>query len=454
MAEVYHPRPYQNIATSFIIDHPQCMLAVDMGMGKTASTLAALEILKLAGSAYFPALVLGPTQVARTVWTSERARWERFEGLKIERIVGSKEQRLAALKRPRADIYVMNYENLPWLVALLEKKWPFRIVVADESTRLKNYRLVKGGVRSHALGKVAKHTQRWINLTGTLAPNGLTDLWGQYWFLDFGKRLGRTYTSFMQRWFYQNEYTREVTMLPGAEQEIHAAIADITLALRVEDWFDVQKPQLIRKEVQLPDAAYKQYRAMEKDFFAEIGDGIEAATSGVKSQKLLQMASGSIYDAAHTAHPVHDAKVEGLQEIVEEVREPLLVAYWYAFDLPRIQKAFPKARVRRSEKDDDDWNAGKIDMLLAHPASAGHGLNFQHGGRNIVFYSETWDTELRDQIIQRIGPARQAQSGYNRVVRIFDIVAKDTIDQEVLERNQTKESIQSALKRARARRPV
>lgn len=454
MAEIFLPRPYQSIATSFILDHPQCMLAVDMGMGKTASVLTALEILKLAGSAFFPALVLGPKQVARTVWTSERDRWERFQGLKIERIVGSKEQRLRALKRPKADIYTMNYENLPWLVALLGNKWPFKIVVADESTRLKSYRLVKGGVRSHALGKVTKHTQRWINLTGTPAPNGLTDLWGQYWFLDFGKRLGRTYTSFLQRWFYQNEYTREISMLPGAEAEIHAAIADITLALRVEDWFDVKKPLPIKKSVQLPDAAMKQYRAMEKDFFVEVGEGIEAVNSGVKSQKLLQMASGSIYDTSHVAHAIHEAKVEGLQELVEEIREPLLVAYWYEFDLPRIQKAFPKARVYRSERDGDDWNAGKIDMMLAHPASAGHGLNFQHGGRNIAFYSETWDMELRDQIIQRIGPARQAQAGYNRTVRVFDIIAKDTIEEELVERNESKESIQSALKRARARRPA
>lgn len=453
--EPYVARPYQRIMSQFLLDTPRAQLIAEMGMGKTSGVLATIDMLKLAGSNFFPALVIAPKRVAAVVWPGELTKWGAFEDLSITKVLGDQGKRLNALKAKRTDLYVVNYDNVQWLTAQFGKSWPFKIVVADESTRLKGFRLRKGGVRAAALAQVAKLTGRWMNLTGFIAPNGLTDLWGQYWYLDFGRRLGLTYTAFLERFFFMNEYTHQVTLQPGAAAEIHAAIADITLALRTEDWLDVHKLNEVRVPTKLPAAALKQYEKMEAEYFVEIGpDGqIEAATAAARSAKLLQLASGSIYDASGKEHKVHDAKVEALQDIIDETGgEPLLVAYWWQFDAPRILKAFPHARVLESEQDIVDWNAGKIQMMLVHPASAGHGISLQHGGRNIALYTQIWDAELRAQVIERLGPARQAQSGYDRVVNVFSITAEGTIDGEVLERNVEKLTIEQALQRARARR--
>lgn len=424
-----------------------------MGLGKTLMVERTLDLLKLAGSNFFPVLIIAPKRVADIVWTAERDKWSCLQDLTITKILGDKGRRLEALKAPKTDIYVINYENLPWLCSQLRGKWPFKIVVADESTRLKNFRLINGGVRAAALSKVATQTGRWINLTGTPCPNGLTDLWGQVWFLDFGARLGRTYTSFLHRWFHVNEYTHETTAAPGAEEEIHAALKDIMLVLRAEDWLDVKKPLETQVEVELPDDARKLYDRMEDEFFAEIGTTeIEAFNAAAKSMKLIQLTSGSIYDNLGIEHPVHDAKIEALEDVAEECGEPLLVVYHWKFDADRIKRKFPKARVFDKPKDADDWNAGRIPMLLVHPQSAGHGINLQDGGRDICFFTNTYNLELRQQVIERLGPTRQIQSGHNRVVRIWDIVARNTKDCDVLDVLQGKCTIQDALKRAHARR--
>ncbi|MDE2106448.1 MAG: DEAD/DEAH box helicase, partial [Patescibacteria group bacterium] len=291
------------------------------------------------------------------------------------------------------------------------------------------------------------------NLTGTPCPNGLTDLWGQFWFVDFGARLGRTYTSFLNRWFHVNEYTHQITAMPGAEKEIYAALADVMLVLRAEDWLDILKPLPVPIEVELPAEARKLYDRMEDEYFTEIGDlGIEAFNAAAKSMKCLQLCSGSIYDNSGAEHAIHNAKIEALEDVVEQCGEPLLVVYHWKFDVPRILKAFPRARVLENQKDVDDWNAGRIEMLLVHPQRAGHGLNLQDGGRDIAFFSHTWDLELRDQVIERIGPARQAQAGHHRVVRIWDLIVRNSMEVEVLERLEGKVSLQDALKLARARR--
>ena len=453
MRQICVPRRHQHLGTSFLLDTPRSMLVADMGLGKTLMVLRALDLLKHAGSNYFPALVIAPLRVAQLVWSGELDKWDVLEGLTLTKILGKKDLRMDALRRPRSDIYVINYENIPWLVSQLRGRWPFKIVIADESTKLKNFRLVRGGMRAAALARVAKETGRWINLTGTPAPNGLTDLWGQYWFLDFGQRLHRTYTSFLQTWFEVNEYTHEVRAHREAEAEIHDAIKDITMVLRAEDWLGVQKPMFTRVPIELPGDARKLYTQMADKFFAELNDTeIEAVNSASKSGKLLQLAAGAIYDADQTVHPVHEAKLDALEEVVEEAGEPVLVAYWWKFDVARICKRFPQARLLETEQDVRDWNAGRVPLMLIHPASAGHGLNLQDGGRTLVFYSSWWDLELRQQVIERIGPARQLQAGYNRTVRIYDIVAQDTLDNDLLERLDSKISVQDALKLARARR--
>ncbi len=453
----YHPYEHQLIGSRFLREHARCSLVADMGLGKTSMVLSTLNLLKLTGSAFFPALVIAPKRVAQMVWAEEAAKWDLFKDLTVTKVLGARERRTAALKRnPIADLYAINYDNVPWLVDQFHgKPWPFKIVVADESTRLKSFRLNGGGVRARALARIAKQTGRWINLTGTPAPNGLTDLWGQYWFLDFGERLMRTYTGFLERWFFVNQYTHEVTAQPGAQEAITSAVSDITMALRAEDWLGVERPLFYRVEVELPESARKVYDAMEDEYFATVdAQDIEAPAAAVAKMKLLQIASGSIYDSSKTEHALHDAKLDALDDIVEESGEPVLVAYWFKFDVPRIQRRFPHARVLNTAQDVHDWNAGKIPVLLVHPQSAGHGLNLQDGGRTLAFFTQIYDSELRSQVIERIGPARQKQSGHNRTVRVYDIVARNTEDENVLDVIEKKLSVEAAFKRARARRSM
>lgn len=461
------PRPHQALAAKFLLDNKRCMLAAVPGLGKTGTVYMLLETLRMLGSAFFPALVIAPLKVCELTWPAEQKKWDRFQHLKVVTILGEREVREDALME-RADVYVINYDNVQWLVKHLGKRWPFKIVIADESTRLKSYRgsqqvSVKGkefvrkagGERARILGDIAMHTGRWINLTGTPAPNGLKDLWGQMWFIDFGERLGRTYSAFMERWFRIDPYTREVKPLPHAEAEIHAAVADVMLAMRAEDWMDVRAPNEITREVELPLAARKLYNEMERTFFAELASGkeVSAVNSAVKSSKLLQIASGAVYDADRVSHHLHDAKVEGLKSIVNELGgEPLLLAYWFKFELPMLKKAFPEMRIFEGAKDEADWNAGRIPLMAVHPASAGHGVNLQHGGRAMCHFTLNWDLELRQQISERIGPVRQKQAGFDRAVLHYNLIAKDTLDQEVYDRLTSKASVQESLMKARAAR--
>lgn len=456
MPEHYIARAHQQIGTQHLLDHKRCMLVADPGLGKTSMGLSALDLLMLAGSNYFPALVIAPKRVADVVWTGEQRKWDAFQGLSIIQIVGSPEERLSILRSPKHDIYVINYDLLPWLLSIFPaERWPFKIVLCDESSKLKGFRLNKGTVRSTALSNIAKFTGRWWNFTGTPCPNGLMDLWGQMWFVDYGLSLGRTYTDFMSTFFLEDRYTKKISMQLGAEKEIHSRVADSMLALRAEDWLDIKKPQFIPVEFQLPLAARQQYREMERDYFTTVTDrqiAIEAGTGATKSFKMLQMCSGSVYDEFGTPHPVHDEKIEALKDVVEmNGGEPLLVAYWWHYDPERILKAFPDAVLYAGQETEDLWNAGKIKMLLLHMQSA-HGLNLHMVCRDVCFYSYIWNAELRTQMIGRVGPVRQEQAGFKRVVRVWDIQAADTVEGDVIDSNDYKISIEDALKRARARR--
>jgi len=449
----FNPREHQRVAASFMLNTPRCALFAVPGLGKTSSVYKVLDILKLAGSSFFPVLVIAPKKVCELVWPSEALKWFDFHGIRVIQILGERDARDDALLR-KGDVYVINYENIQWLVQKLGKRWPFKIVVADESTKLKNFRLKDGGARSTALSQIAMHTGRWVNLTGIPAPNGLKDLWGQMWFIDFGHRLGRTYTDFMRRWFIISEYTREVEPRVNAKEEIYAAIADVTLALRAEDWFSIHESNEITREVDLPPPARALYDRMERELFVELESGdVNAINRAALSNKLLQMTAGFVYGEEKQAHFLHDAKVEGLRSIVNELGgEPLLLAYWYKPEVPMIKKEFPEFRVYKTKQDEDDWNAGKIPLMGVHPASAGHGVNLQYGGRAMAFFTQTWDWELRSQVIERIGPVRQKQAGLDRAVLLYNLVARNTLDEEVIERNITKESVNGALMKARAHR--
>ncbi len=463
----YTPREYQKIARRFLIDTPRCNLWAVPGMGKSSISYSALDVLMLMGSNFFPALIIAPKKVCELTWPAEQKKWADFNGIKVVSILGEADVRDDALMS-KGDVYLINYENVVWLTERLKrKKWPFKIVIADESTRLKSFRgswrvnehgtkwlqvAGAGGVRAKALAAVAEHVGRWINLTGTPATNGLKDLWGQNWFVDFGSRLGNSYGDYMKRWFFENPYSKVVELRhPSCEQEIYDKLADISLALRAEDWFDVTQPIPFRREVELPPEARKMYDTMERDFFLQIGDReINAVNAAVLSSKLLQIASGAVYGAEKQITQIHDAKIEELRSIVNELGEPLLVAYWFKFEIPMLKKAFPELRVFQGAAEEDAWNKGKIQLMAVHPASAGHGTNLQFGGRAIAHFTHTWDLEAKLQVNERLGVVRQRQAGYDRAVLQYEICAKDTIDEVVLLRQQKKMSILDALMAARA----
>ena len=442
---------YQKAAIRHLHTTRRAALWMPMGGGKTVTTLTALNALDLVEDV-FPLLVLAPLRVARTTWPEEVAKWTHLRHLRVSVVTGSAKARSAALEAP-ADIYTINYDNLQWLISELALAWPFRTVIADEFTRLKSFRLRQGSKRARALGSVA-HTKvsRFIGLTGTPSPNGLSDLWGQTWFLDQGLRLGRTYSAFSDRWFAKGYDGYSLKPLPTAQPEIEGRLKDICLTV---DALPVDEPIQNPIFVDLPPAARQIYSDMEKEMFAQIKEhGVEALNAAAKTMKCLQLANGAIYtDDKGSWSGVHDAKLEALESVIEEAGgAPVLVAYHFKSDLARLQKAFPKGRVL--DKDPATiarWNRGEIQLLFAHPASAGHGLNLADGGNILVFFSLNWNLEEHMQIIERIGPLRQKQAGYTRPVFVHYIMARDTVDDLILERLRSKKSVQEILLEAMKR---
>ena len=324
-------------------------------------------------------------------------------------------------------------------------------MVLDESTKVKNFRLRQGGKRAQALGSIA-HTKikRLIELTGTPASNGLKDLWGQAWFIDAGTRLGRSYSAFSQRWFREGFDGFSLVPVPSAQTEIQDKLRDVCLTIEAKDWFDLREPVVNDIMVDLPPKARKHYRDMEDEMYTELeGIEVEAFNAAAKTIKCLQLAAGAAYtdDTRTKWTETHKVKLEALESIVEEAAGmPVLVAYNFKSDLARLLKAFPQGRhLDKDPSTISDWNAGKIPVLFAHPASAGHGLNLQHGGNILVFFSPNWNLEEHLQIIERIGPTRQMQSGYDRPVFIHRIIARDTVDELVLDRLTTKRRTQDIL---------
>jgi SNF2 family DNA or RNA helicase len=423
-----------------------------MGGGKTVTTLTALDNLSLIDDVY-PMLVLAPLRVARSTWPEEVAKWDHLKHLSVSVITGTAMQRERALAA-EADIYTMNYDNLVWLAETVGEEWPFKTVVADEFTRLKSFRLRQGSKRARALGKVAHtHVKRFIGLTGTPGANGVKDLWGQTWFLDRGARLGKTFSAFEERWFRKGWDGYSIEPMPHAQTEIEGLLRDICLTV---EGLPVDEPIVNRIYVELNGPVRRLYDEMEKDMFAQIGEyEIDAVNAAARTVKCLQLANGAIYvDDEGKWEAVHDAKLHALDSVIEEANgTPVLVAYNFKSDLARLRGRYPKARVLDADPQTiKDWNAGKIDLLLAHPASAGHGLNLAEGGNILAFFGLNWNLEEYMQIIERIGPMRQAQAGLDRPVFIHMIMAKDTVDEMVFERLQSKKSVQAVLLEAMKRK--
>lgn len=452
----FTPRAYQGAIIDQIVDMPRCAIWAGMGMGKTSSTLTALDVLSLTEAG--PTLVIAPLRVAEQTWPDEANKWTHTAGMHVVPIIGNAKERMAALHR-YADVHTINYENLPWLVEVWGDRWPYRTVIADESTKLKGFRLKQGSVRAQALGKVA-HTKvkRFVALTGTPSPNGLLDLWGQMWFVDRGQRLGRTFSAFRDRWFRSSYDGFGYIPYDHSQAEIQDALRDVCLTVEAKDWFDIRDPIVNNIYVDIPAKARAAYDEMEKRMFAELASGekLEAVNAAAKTIKCLQIANGAAYvgEKGDRFEELHDLKLQALESIIEEAAGmPVLVAYHFKSDLARLLKAFPKGRaLDKAPQTLRDWNAGKTPVLFAHPASAGHGLNLQDGGNIMVFFGHWWNLEERQQIVERIGPTRQIQAGYDRPVYIHNIIASGTVDEMVIERIETKREVQDILLAAMKRK--
>ncbi|WP_152658281.1 DEAD/DEAH box helicase [Oceanobacillus sp. CFH 90083] len=435
------PHQYQEYAIQKIIDTPAAGLFLDMGLGKTVITLTALEELK---NTYFDAgkiLVIAPLRVAQDTWSRETEKWNHLQHITISKILGSRAQREKALKA-EADVYVINRENVPWLVSMTGSKWPFDTVVIDELSSFKSSK----SKRFRALRRVRPLMQRIIGLTGTPSPNGLHDLWAQLYLLDQGERLGKTITGYRDRYFDPGKRDGHVVyewkQKKEAESRVYDKISDICVSMSAKDWLDL--PERIERivPVNLSASTRKKYEKLEKDLLLPFEDSdVTADTAAVLSNKLLQLANGAVYDENKDVQEVHEAKLDALEDLIEAANgKTILCFYTYKHDLSRILERFPEAKKLEGPEDIAKWNKGEIPLLLTHPASAGHGLNLQDGGHNVVWFGLTWSLELYQQANARLD--RQGQK--ERVV-IHHLVAADTIDEIVAARLEDKTAGQDAL---------
>ena len=447
-------REYQHPVVDYMMENLRCNVFMPMGMGKTPSTLTAIGLLSLTEVIY-PVLILGPLRVVNSTWPDEIAKWTQFEHLSVSIVTGTPAERRAALA-VKADVYCTNFDNLVWLDEYLGDKWPFRMVVADECSKLKGYRTMQGAKRAHALAThVHTKSPRYVGLTGTPAANGLSGLWGIMWFVDSGRRLGKSFKAFSERWFRVGYDGFKLEPLAHSQVEIQGLIADRCLSLNAADYFDLLEPLVTMVRVTMPPAARRHYDEMEDDMFTTLAAQIkgqtvdvEAFSAGGKMMNCRQLANGALYTDDHKTFSVtYDGKIEALQSIVEEsMGSPLLVAYHFKSDLARLKKAFPKARVLdKKPQTIKDFNAGKIEVLFAHAASAGHGLNLAQGGHSIVYFSFDWNLEEHLQILERIGPVRQAQINSGKVVQVYYIVATNTVDELLIDRLEGKKTVQQVL---------
>ncbi len=434
----YKPYDYQTFATDFVLEHPACGLILDMGLGKSVITLTALWSLLLDSFDVGKVLVVAPKRVAENTWPAELKKWEHLDGLTWSLVLGSEKDRRAALQR-RAKIYIINRENVTWLVD--NYRWDFDTLVIDELSSFKSSK----AQRFRALKRVRPRISRVIGLTGTPQPNGLLDLWPQMYLLDMGKRLGRFVGGYRERFFLPDKRNREVIYSykpkEGAEEKIYELISDICISMKAADYLDMPELVASRVEVQMNAKEQKLYEGFERDMVLHLKDGdLDAVNAAALSGKLVQMANGAVYGENRKVHHIHDRKLDALEDIIEAANgKPLLVAYWYKHDLERIRQRF-EVRTIDTPKDIADWNEGKIPVALIHPASAGHGLNLQDGGSTIVWFGLTWSLELYQQL-----NARLWRQGQKHTVVIQHIVAAGTHDEDIMNALEKKDMSQTAL---------
>ena len=437
------PHDYQKRAVSFIREHEAAGLFLEMGLGKTVITLTAIDELMNDSFEVSRVLVIAPLRVAEDTWSRESNKWDHLKHLKISKILGSAADRIRALKA-QADIYVINRENVVWLVEYLEEnrmKWPFDMVVIDELSSFKNNQ----AKRFKALRRMRPAIDRIVGLTGTPAANSLMDLWAEMYLLDRGERLGRTLTAYRGNWFrpgYGNGYvTYKWEPRRGALEAITKRIADITVSMKAEDYLTLPDKVESTIEVSLDEKGLKAYKEMEKESLIELeGEEIAALDAAAVMSKLLQMANGFIYDEAHNPRHIHEAKLDALGEILEAAESPVLVYYNFQADKDAILSRFHEAKLLENDSTIEEWNKGKIKILLAHPASAGYGLNLQDGGHIMAWYGLPWSLE---QYLQAV--ARLQRQGQKYPVMVYHLIAKGTVDEQVVASLGKKDMTQSAL---------
>lgn len=436
----YNPHEYQTYATNFILEHPVAAVLLEMGLGKSVITLTAIYELMLNRFEIQKTLVIAPLRVARDTWSAEIDKWEHLKGLTYSVVIGTEAERLSALKRP-AHLYIINRENVDWLITKSGIPFDYDMVVIDELSSFKSY----AAKRFKSLLKVRPRVKRMVGLTGTPSGNGLMDLWAEFRVLDMGQRLGRYITHFRNNFFVPDKRNQQMIFSykpkPGAENAIYKLISDITISMKSADFLKMPECVINEVPVVLSEKEWSVYHDLREDMVVDLKDEeIDAVNAAALSGKLLQMANGAVYNEEKEIIHIHDRKLDALEDLIEGANcKPVLVAYWFNHDLQRIKKRFSVREIKTS-RDIKDWNNGEIPVAVIHPASAGHGLNIQFGGSTIIWFGLTWSLELYQQT-----NARLWRQGQNNTVVIHHIIAKDTIDEDVMAALSKKGKIQSAL---------
>ena len=441
----FKPHAYQAHCIRKIEEIPKLGLFLDMGLGKTVTTLTAVKDLKYNRFEVRKVLVIAPKKVAEGTWTKEKDKWDHTRMLRVSQVLGSQAKRIRALNMP-ADLYIINRENVVWLVDYYRNAWPFDMVIVDESSSFKSHK----AKRFKALASVGGLISRMVELTGTPSPNGLEDLWAQVYLLDGGERLGKRYTQFRERYFQPDRrgpdgmvYSYEAK--PGTQESILQKISDICISMKAEDY--LQLPDITYHEipVELDPKAKKAYLELERKMVLELPEDeeeISVASAAALSNKLLQLGNGAIYDEDRQYHEIHNCKVEAFLELIESLQgKPALVFYNFQHDRIRMLKALEKMKLRvrelKTTQDEDDWNAGKIDVLLTHPASSAYGLNLQQGGNHVVWFGLTWNYELYTQANKRLH-----RQGQQEKVIVHHLICSGTRDEDVMDALQRKDDVQ------------
>lgn len=448
---IFTPHAYQQHCIDKIIETNKLGLYLDMGLGKTVTTLTAIRELKYDRFQVRRVLVIAPKKVAEGTWTKEKDKWEHTKILRVSQVLGSQAKRIRALNTP-ADIYITNRENVCWLVDYYRNDWPFDMVVIDESSSFKSHT----SKRFKSLAGISGKITRLVELTGTPSPNGLSDLWAQVYLLDGGERLGKRYTHFRERYFDPGRrgadgMVYDYKAKPGSEDSILSRISDICISMKAEDY--LQLPDLTFHEIPvvLDTKAGKAYRELERKMVLELPEDeeeISVTSAAALSNKLLQLSNGAVYDEDRQVHEVHNCKIEALLELIESLRgKPALVFYNFQHDKERILEALKKTGLRirelKTTQDEDDWNEGQIDVLLTHPASSAYGLNLQQGGNHVIWFGLTWNYELYTQANKRLHRQGQTQK-----VIVHHLVCTDTRDEDVMQALARKDDVQNWVMRS------